>query len=130
AVVNVNDSLQAAVRVAQALAREYHQACYAPAHLLRGLLHEPGGLQPFVSALGKEVDYTLEWAEVRMESLEKDGRLPELITANAATQRVLQEADLVRIKLGLELITPICALVAICKPTTGFYEAELARVAY
>jgi len=124
-VVNINDSLQAAIRVAQALAREYHQASYAPAHLLRGLLHEQGGLQPFVSALGKEVDYILEWAEVRMESLEKDGRLPELITANAATQRVLQEADLVRIKLGLELITPICALVAICKPTIGFSVDEL-----
>lgn len=124
-VVNINDSLQSAILVAQALAREYHHDAYSPAHLLRGLLHEQVGVQQFVASLGKEVDYVIEWAEVRIEGLTKAGRLPESISANDATFRVLEEADLIRIKLGLELISPICVLAAICKPTVGFSVEEL-----
>src|SRR5690606_18608625 len=98
---------------------------YTPAHLLRGLMHEEIGVQQFIASLGKEVDYVIEWAEVRMEGLGKVGRLPDIISPTDESVRVLEEADVIRIKLGLPLITPICVLAAICKPTVGFTPDEL-----
>lgn len=124
-IANISDTLQQAIKVAQSLAREYHQAVYSPAHLLRGLLHPEVGMQAFIASLGKEVEYVMEWAEVRMEGLEKTNKLPDIIPATTETARVFEEADMVRIKLGLGLITPICVLTAICKPTIGFTLDEL-----
>lgn len=124
-IVNISDTLQMAIRMAQSLAREYQQEAYTPAHLLRGLMHEEIGVQQFIASLGKEVDYVIEWAEVRMEGLGKVGRLPDIISPTDESVRVLEEADVIRIKLGLPLITPICVLAAICKPTVGFTPDEL-----
>jgi ATP-dependent Clp protease ATP-binding subunit ClpB len=122
---NISESVKLAIKVAQSVAREYLSASFTPAHLLKGLLHKDTGMSSFLSSIGKDAGYIIEWAEVRMEELDKHTQIREEISGSAEIPGVFEEADHVRIKLGLDLITPVCVLVALCKPTIGFSPDQL-----
>lgn len=122
---NVSESVKLALRVAQSLAKEYHNPEFTAAHLLKGLMHKEVGLRGFLSSIGKDEEYISEWAEVRIEELEKTSASPDEVKGSREIAMVFEEADLVRIKLGLDLVTPICVLTALCKPTVGFKPDQL-----
>lgn len=124
---NFSESVKLAIHIAQALAEEYHQNQFGPAHLLKALMHKDVGLRQFVQSIQKDDQYIAEWAEVRMDELERSSNVPpaEEIKGNEAVVRLLDEADLVRIKLGLDLITPICLLTAIAKAGIAFDVNQL-----
>ena len=122
---NISESVKLAVRVAQSLAKEYHNPEFTAAHLLKGLMHKEVGLRSFLSAIGKDEEYISEWAEVRIEELDKTSASPDEAKGSAEIAHVFEEADNVRIKLGLDLITPVCVLTALCKPTVGFKADQL-----
>ncbi|MDQ1151113.1 ATP-dependent Clp protease ATP-binding subunit [Sphingobacterium zeae] len=124
---NFSESVKLAIHIAQALAEEYHQNQFGPAHLLKALMHKDVGLRQFVQSIDKDDQYISEWAEVRMDELERSSNVPpaEEIRGNEAVLRLLDEADLVRIKLGLDLITPICVLTAISKAGIAFDVNQL-----
>ncbi|WP_312336551.1 ATP-dependent Clp protease ATP-binding subunit [Sphingobacterium sp.] len=126
-VSNFSESVKLAIHIAQALAEEYHQSQFGPAHLLKALMHKDVGLRQFVQSIQKDDQYIAEWAEVRMDELERSRNLlpAEEIKGNEAVIRLLDEADLVRIKLGLDLITPICLLAAIAKAGIAFDVNQL-----
>lgn len=122
---NISESVKLALRVAQSLAKEYHNPEFTAAHLLKGLMHKEVGLRGFLSSIGKDEEYISEWAEVRIEELEKTSASLEEIKGSREIAMVFEEADLVRIKLGLDLVTPICVLTSLCKPTVGFKPDQL-----
>ena len=122
---NISESVKLAVRVAQALAKEYHNPEFTAAHLLKGMMHKEVGLRSFLSSIGKDEEYISEWAEVRIEELEKTSASPDEAKGSPEIANVFEEADHVRIKLGLDLITPVCVLTALCKPTVGFKPDQL-----
>lgn len=122
--LNLNADLQTAIRIAKSLAREYGNAKYAPAHLLKAMFHREVGLAPFVTSIGKDVAYVEEWAEIRMEECEKLSGVGEIEPSDKVA-KVFEEADNVRLKLGLLEITPICVLCAISRPEIGFTADEL-----
>jgi ATP-dependent Clp protease ATP-binding subunit ClpA len=122
---NISESVKTAIRIAQALAKEYHNPEFSPAHLLKGLMHKEVGLRTFLSSIGKDEEYISEWAGVRIDELDKTASAPEEVKGSAEISKVFEEADLVRIKLGLDLITPVCVLTALCKPTIGFQPDQL-----
>lgn len=126
-VSNFSESVKLAIHIAQALAEEYHQNQFGPAHLLKALMHKDVGLRQFVQSIQKDDQYIAEWAEVRMDELERSSNVPpaEEIKGNEAVIRLLDEADLVRIKLGLDLITPVCLLTAIAKAGIAFDVNQL-----
>lgn len=122
--LNLDESVQTGIRIAKSLVREYGNATYTPAHLLKALLHKEVGLASFIESIGKDPLYLDEWAEVHIEMSEKlsgvteiepDGRIPVLF----------EEADNVRLKLGLLQINPICVLCAIAKPEVAFSADQL-----
>lgn len=121
---NLNSELQTAVNIAKSFARENGNAKYTPAHLLKAMLHKEVGLTSFVLSIGKDVDYLEEWAEIRMEECEKLSGVTE-VEADSKVFRVFDEADNVRLKLGLLEITPICALCAMARPEVGFTTDQL-----
>ncbi|WP_129715014.1 ATP-dependent Clp protease ATP-binding subunit [Pedobacter sp. SYP-B3415] len=121
---NLSESVRTAVRVAQALAREYKNAEFTPAHLLKGLMHKEVGIRAFLDSIGKDADYLSEWAEVRIDELDKSAS-PDEPKGSAEIPAVFEEADNVRIKLGLDLITPVCVLTALAKPNVGFKVDQL-----
>jgi len=123
--LTLNESVKTAIEIAQSLAKEYHNEYFYPAHLLRSLLHKDVGLKNFLDAIGKDSGYILEWAEVRMEDYPKTGQVKDKITGDDGIKSVFDEADNVRIKLGLDQISPICVLCALSKPGVGFTSEQL-----
>jgi ATP-dependent Clp protease ATP-binding subunit ClpB len=124
-IANTSESVKSAIRIAQSLAKEYRNASFSAAHLLKGLMHKDAGLRSFLISIGKDDDYIAEWAEVRIDELEKTTVTQDEIKGSDDVTRVFEEADHVRIKLGLDLITPVCVLTALCKPTVGFNLDQL-----
>ncbi|MDR2475209.1 MAG: ATP-dependent Clp protease ATP-binding subunit [Bacteroidales bacterium] len=110
--------------MAQSIAREYNNANYTPAHLLKALLHKETGLRGFLQSMDKDVQYVEEWAEMRMDDCPKVGQVAE-ITPDEKIPMVIEEADNVRLKLGLLEINPICVLAALAKPAVAFSIDQL-----
>lgn len=124
-ILNLSESVKTAVRVAQSLAKEYHHKEFGPAHLLKGLLHQEVGLRNFLSSIGKDAAYIGDWAEVRIEDYPQAINVPDEMLGNDAVKAVFEEADNVRVKLGIDAITPVCVLVALAKPNVGFDAGQL-----
>lgn len=122
--LNLDESLHTAIRISKSIAREYGNAVYTPSHLLKALLHKEVGLSAFVESIGKDVAYLGEWAEVHIEACEKLSGVVE-IEADERIPSVFEEADNVRLKLGLLQINPICVLCALAKPEVGFTADQL-----
>lgn len=122
--LNINESVKTAIRIAQSIAREYGNEHFSAAHLLKGLLHREVGIQSFINYLGKDLSYLEEWAEVQIDSYPKNGS-PGEITGDEMIPDVFEEADNVRIKLGLLEINPVCVLAALGKPGIGFNMEQI-----
>ncbi len=122
--LNLDESVQSAIRIAKSIAREFGNKYYTPAHLLKALLHKEVGTGSFVTALGKDASFLEEWAEIRIEDCEKFAGVTE-IEPNEKIHKVFEEADNIRLKLGLLQINPICTLGAIAKPEVGFSADQL-----
>jgi ATP-dependent Clp protease ATP-binding subunit ClpA len=123
--LNLSESVQHAVHVAKSLARERHHGSFGSAHLLCGLLHKETGFRPFLQSIGKDVNYLYEWAEVRMDEYTPSPAAGEDIKGGAEISRVFEEADNVRVKLGLDLVMPVCVLTALSKPNIGFPAEQM-----
>ena len=123
--LSLNESVKTAIEISQSLAKEYHNEFFYPAHLLRSMLHKEVGLKNFLDSLGKDSGYIMEWAEVRMDEHPKVAQAKEKITGDEGVKMVFDEADNVRIKMGLDLISPICVLCALSKPGVGFTNEQL-----
>ncbi len=124
-VISLSESVKTAVRVAQSLAKEYHHKEFGPAHLLKGLMHNEVGLKNFLNSIGKDAAYISDWADVRMEEYPQSITVPDEMLGNDAVKLVFEEADNVRVKLGLDAITPVCVLIALTKPNVGFDAGQL-----
>ena len=125
ATLSFSDSLKTALQISQSFAKEYYNEKYSISHLLRGLLHKDVGLHSFLNSLGKDTGYIIEWAEIRMEESPKVSALPDAPSADSKVANVLEEADNIRLKLGLDDIEPICVLAALVKPNVGFTADQL-----
>lgn len=123
--LSLSDSLKQAIQVAQSIAREYQNEKFTSAHLLKAILHKDVGLVPFIDNLGKDIGYIREWADVFIEQTPRASKVPDAIVADERAANVFEQADIVRVKLGLLDITPICVLCALCKPNIGFTSDQL-----
>lgn len=121
---NLSESVKIAIRIAKSIAREYANDCYTPSHLLKALMHKEVGLQGFIQSLGKDTGYIENWAEVRIEEAPRSGKTSEIM-ADKQIANVFEEADIVRLKLGLLEISPICVLAALTKPGTAYSITQL-----
>ncbi|MEX8547215.1 MAG: ATP-dependent Clp protease ATP-binding subunit [Mucilaginibacter sp.] len=124
-VISLSESSKTAVKVAQSLAKEYHHKAFGPAHILKGLMHREVGLKNFLTAIGKDAAYISDWADVRIEDYPQSLTVPDEMLGNDAVKLVFEEADNIRVKLGLDTITPVCVLIALTKPNVGFDPGQL-----
>ncbi|TAE24132.1 MAG: ATP-dependent Clp protease ATP-binding subunit [Cytophagales bacterium] len=121
----LHSSVQNALHIAASLAREYHNEHFAAAHLLRALLHDDVGGARLLASYNKDVPFVREWADVWIEDTPRislSGTPPE---GDASVERVMAEAEFVRIRLDMDLIEPIAVLVALTKPGAGFTLEQL-----
>lgn len=124
-ILALNESMKTAVEIAQSLAKEYSNEYFYPAHILRALLHKDVGLKNFLDSIGKDSGYITEWAEVRMDEYPKIAKVKDNVTGDESVKAMFDDADNIRVKLGLHQISPICVLAAIARPGVAFSGAQL-----
>lgn len=120
---NLDETSMEVLRIARRFAEEYKSTCFSSGHLLKALLHKTTGLHTFIISLGQDLKYLEEWAEVRIEDYPK-GNSDEIVADDKA-QAIVEEADNIRLKLGLLQISPVCLLCALAKPNIGFTVEQL-----
>lgn len=118
-------NLKQAITIAQSLAKEYSNPEFAPSHLLKGLLHKDIGLTNLLMALDQDIYYLEEWAEVRIESCAKSGKIPENPPGDSNVQAVFREAENIRMKLSRDATDAESVLAALCTPGVGFSYEQL-----
>ena len=123
--VNYTDELKQAIGIAQSLAKEFSNEKFSPAHLLKAILHKDIGIRQFLESLLKDVYYMEEWAEVRIETCPKTGKVKELPLADEQVQAVMLEADNIRLKLSKDDIDPLCVMASLSTPGVGFTHEQL-----
>lgn len=122
---SLSSSTKELLHIAEANAKGYHANQYNAAHLLRALLHKNFNLRSFIEEISEDIYYVEEWADVRMEMLPRAAKIPDQLSADNSIEAIFNEADMVRLKLNEEEITPTSILVAICTPGVGFTYEQL-----
>ena len=125
--IPLSTEVQAAIKTAQAKAREYTQATFTPGHLLWGLLQEDVGLHPLLTQLDKEIPKIRSWAEFRITNHLKSSRIVEHPQGDERTQATLKEADKIRGRNLEPEILPVHVLEAICTPEVAYAADQLKR---
>jgi ATP-dependent Clp protease ATP-binding subunit ClpA len=124
-VLVTNETVKQLFHIAQSIARENYNATYGGPHLLQALMHKDIGLNEFLKNIDKDPGYFYEWADVRIEDYPKTTHLPDEVGQDEHVDQITEEADDIRLKLGLDEITPICILTAIVKPQVAFSLQQL-----
>ena len=124
-VLFANETVKQVIHIAQSLAKENYNENYGASHLLQAVLHRDIGMQEFIKSLDKDPGYFIEWAEVRVEEYAKTVVRPIEITPSNEIENIMEAADDIRLKLGLDEVTPVCILAALVKPGVSFSNEQL-----
>lgn len=119
------EDLKKGIQIAQSLAKEYHHETFGPAHLMQALLHNEVGLASWLAAIGKDIHFMREWAEIRLESYPRSGRSVETPAADDKAKAVFELADLVAMQLNRDFTDATCAFAALLKPGSAFTADQL-----
>ena len=92
-----SDDLKRAINIAQSIAKEYQNEQFTPSHLLLAILHNEIGLASMLAALGKDINYIRDWAEVRIEDLPKTIKVPEEPIGDEKVKKTIEMAELIAI---------------------------------
>ena len=123
--LTISENLKTAIRIAQAFAKENKNEKIGVSHMLRALMHREAGLHDFLKSIGKDPGYIAEWAEVRIDEYPKSNTVPEVPLADEALTKVIEDADNIGLKLGLDYTDSICVLVALVKPNSAYTLSQL-----
>lgn len=121
----LDEGSEKVLHIAQSIAKENYHDKFTSAHLLKALLHKEAGLLGMMQEMQKDVYYMEEWAEVRLESLNKSTKIPDTIPGDDLIDCVLLEADDLRIKFSMKEIDTVCLLTALISPGVGFSREQL-----
>ncbi|WP_461532412.1 AAA family ATPase [Sinomicrobium sp.] len=114
-----------AIHVARRIALENLNPAYAPAHLLKALLNRQFDFIKELDAVGVDVFYMDEWADIRIEEYDKTSRPGEDIRATPSAETVFEEAEDIARKAGREVVDFVPLLMALLTPGVGFTHDEL-----
>lgn len=120
-----SSDVHSAMEISRAIAKENQHSSFGPAHLLKSILHDDFGFSSWLVSNGVDIHYLRGWAEQRIRKYAKSVRLPEKIAGDESIFRLLEIADVVRLKLSLEEISQSCVLAAMSKPGVAFTEDQL-----
>lgn len=120
-----SDDLKRAIHIAQSIAKEYQNEQFTPSHLLLAILHNEIGLASMLAALGKDINYIRDWAEVRIEDLPKTIKVPEEPIGDEKVKKTIEMAELIAMQFNRKSIDPLCVIAAILKPNLAFTQEQL-----
>lgn len=120
-----NDTVKQVFHIAQSIAKENYNATFGAPHVLQALMHKDIGLKDFLVTLEKDPSYIYEWADVRIEEYPKTSHLPTEAEEDEKISKIIDEADDIRLKLGLDEVTALCLLTSIVKPNVAYSVQDL-----
>lgn len=117
--VTYSQEVAKALNIAQKIGRENLNAFYTGGHILKAMLNRDLSLLKKLEAMGVDVFYLEEWAEVRIEELPKS---PNKFSCepDEIIDEIFAEADSVRELMGEEEISLFSVMVALSSPGVGF----------
>lgn len=122
----VNNELSDVIRIAQAYAKENANAAIEPSHLLKALLHKDTGLVSFIEKeLGQDYYYLLDWADMRIKMETKSSRPNADVSLSPLSIEVVEEAENIAEKLGVEDVDAKILLASVVTPGVGFTHDQL-----
>jgi ATP-dependent Clp protease ATP-binding subunit ClpA len=124
-IIITNETIKQLFHIAQSIAKENYNEQYGASHLLQALMHREIDLRGFLESIDKDPNYIHDWADVRIEEYRKTTQLPSEVEQDNSIEQIIEAADDVRMKLGLDEITPLCMLSAIVKPNVSFSSEQL-----
>lgn len=119
------EEVKRTIQIAQSLAKEYHHETFGPAHLMQGLLHNEVGLASWLAAIGKDIHFMREWAEIRLENYPRSSRSAEIPAADEQAKAVFELADLVAMQLNRDYTEAVCVFAALLKAGVAFTADQL-----
>lgn len=122
---NLNDELIRALQIAQAIAKENRHISFSPSHLLIGLLHNDVGIGSALASWNTDIQFIRDWAEYRVEKYPKSARSTQEPIGDQQVMKVMEVADVIRLKLGEQEISPFAVLIAISRAEVAFTKNEL-----
>lgn len=122
---SLDQSLNQAIHIAQSIAKEYSHKEYSSAHLLKALLHKDIGMLKYLNSIDVDGYYIEEWSEVRLESYPKTNKIPEQPGHDAFVEAIFNEAETIKLKLGVDKVNAHCVLAALAIPGVGFSFEQL-----
>lgn len=123
--MQLSKTLEKAIAIAKAIAKENIHAQYDAPHLLKALLHDDVELDPLLMKADIDMYYLADWADVRIESLPKSPGPKDEIPPADDIATILDDADNIRLKLKAEEITPLHVLASISTPGVVFSFDQL-----
>lgn len=117
--------LLTALEIAKSLARDHRHGLFSGSHLLAALLHEDVELRPMLEEWGVDVPYLREWAAVRMDDAPKHIPPSEEPEPDESVKKLMEFADVARLKMGMKKVTPLAAFVALFRPDVVYTQDEL-----
>lgn len=124
-IILTNETVKQLFHIAQSIAKENYNEQYSASHLLQALMHREIDLRGFLESIEKDPNYIYEWADVRIEEHPKVTQIPSEIGQDVMIGNLIEAADDVRLKFGLDEITPLCLLAVIVKPGIAFSFEQL-----
>lgn len=92
------------------------------------VLDKQVGAYKMIEAWGIDPDYLRDWAEMWMESHPVSDMPVDYPTEDEKSSRVFEEAEKVRLRLGVDEIDPFCILVAAITPGIAWSAPQLASM--
>ena len=123
--VKLSEDVKNIIIVAQSCAREFNNPNFAPAHLLKGLLHKDSGIRDELFAMDIDVYYMEEWAEVRIEGYPKSTKFSNPIPADSEVESIFQEAEELNQLANNDELGALSVLAALSTPGVGFTFDQL-----
>ncbi|HEY5750133.1 MAG TPA: ATP-dependent Clp protease ATP-binding subunit [Chryseolinea sp.] len=113
-----------AFEIAERIAKENANSVYGPAHLLKAILNRDFPLLKQLECRGIDVFYLLDWTDVRIEEMPKSTRLAHC-TPHESIDTIMEEAEFVRLTMGLAETDLFCVLISLSTPGVGFSFDQL-----
>ena len=123
--VNPGEILTQILEGAKSAARQRGHAHFSAAHLLYAVMGKRAGITEMLNSWGIESEFFTEWAEMLLERIPRSDVPVDLPTSDEKALNVLEEAERVRLRLGIDYVDGVCVLVALITPGIVFSIPQL-----
>ena len=123
--VNQGEILTQVLNEAKATAKKWGHEQFSAAHLMYAVMQKGTGMTEMLNSWDVDAEFFSEWAVMILERLPRSVAPVDFPPADEKALNVLEEAERVRLRLGVDYVDGICVLVALISPGIVFSIPQL-----